>query len=459
MTVGKLHFSDILLPNGWHRNIVIDVDRDGNIKQLEAAPAGSAPTVKGFAIPGVPNVHSHAHQRAMAGLAESGGSSADTFWTWRTVMYEYLARLRPEDLQRIAAQLYVEMLKGGFTSVGEFQYLHNQPNGTAYDQPAELSLRCLRAAQEAGIGITLMPVLYRFSAFGQKAALDSQCRFVTNTEDFIAIMRSIAESTGAARHAAFGMAPHSLRAVSTPMVLDAVDELDRLNAKAPIHIHIAEQEAEVEACEAWAGKPPVAWLLDNYNVSNRWCAIHATHTTDEELRDLAASGCVAGLCPTTEANLGDGVFAANDFLANGGAIAIGSDSHITVDAADEIRILEYSQRLRDLSRNVLADGPGKSTGLSILNRVLEGGRRALGQPIGRIAVGARADIVVLDADHPLIAERFVDEVVDSWIFAGGRDCVRHVFVGGDQVITDGRHAREEEILDAYRVAMRHLLAD
>jgi len=456
----KLHFANALLPTGWAENVEVTFDGDGLVGAVTAdTPAPDGAPISGFAIPGLPNVHSHAHQRAMAGLAERAGPGSDSFWTWREAMYAFAARMTPQDLKAIAAQLYVEMLKGGYTAVGEFQYLHHQPNGVAYGHRAEMSLGCLAAAEDTGIAITMLPVLYAYSDFGGAPPLERQARFINDADGMADILNQVATATAKLPAANFGLAPHSLRAVTVPLLSDVITELDRINPAAPIHIHIAEQVLEVEACLATNGQRPVEMLLDQIVVNDRWCAIHATHISPNESKGLASSGAVAGLCPTTEANLGDGIFPAPGFIGAGGAISIGSDSHITVDASDELRILEYSQRLRDGGRNILACGPDQSTGRTLLDRVLAGGAQALGQPVGALEVGRRADIVVLDDDHPALAGRQGDGALDSWIFSGGRSCVRDVYVGGQHVIESGRHRDEDAILQTFRSTLDRLVTE
>jgi formiminoglutamate deiminase len=446
MSGRKVGFSRILLEDGWHSDVELLLDTAGTI--LDIAPA-KASVSSGIAVPAMPNVHSHAHQRFMAGLAEKAGPSADSFWTWREAMYGFALRLGPDDLEAVAAQLYLEMLKAGFSAVGEFQYLHHQPDGRPYDNPAELSIRCVAAAERAGLAITILPTLYRWGGFGGMEPQEAQRRFINDWDRFAAILERLEEHQGPLCRV--GASPHSLRAVDKRL-LDAVVK----HVRGPIHMHVAEQMKEVDDCLRWSGRRPIEWLGDNVALSQQWCIIHATHMTENETALLARSGAVAGLCPTTEANLGDGIFPADRFLHEGGAIAIGSDSQITVSTAEELRQLEYSQRLRDRARNVLSDGPGRSTGRSLFERALRGGATALTQPIGAIARGGRADIVVLDPDHPSLVGRADDDALDAWIFSGGNACVRDVYVAGDRVIDNRRHAREQEIEADFRAAVKRL---
>ena len=454
MERANLHFSSALTPGGWRDDVSVSVDAAGMITAVDSGARGQA-TARGIAVPAMPNLHSHAHQRLMLGLAERAGPGADSFWTWREVMYGFALKLGPEDLRAVAAQLYVEMLKAGFSTVGEFQYLHHQPDGTPYGNRAELSLCCVAASQTAGIGLTLLPTLYNFGGFGGQAASAGQRRFLNDADGFLAIYETLRSQVSGSPLQRLGISPHSLRAV-TPDLLRAV--LAGIDPAAPVHVHVAEQTKEVDDCLAWSGRRPVDYLLDTFDVSDRWCAIHATHMTEAETLRLAGSGAIAGLCPTTEANLGDGIFPATHYVGAGGAFGIGSDSHITVSPAEDLRLLEYSQRLRDRTRNALADGPGLSTGRSLYQRALRGGSKAMAQPLGAIAPGFRADITVLDPDCDAIMGRSGDAALDTWIFAGGNACVKDVFVAGRAVITDRHHALEEQIAKDFRSALERLSA-
>ncbi len=446
----KLHFASALTPEGWREDVTVAV-ADGMIADVSPGAAEGALRVSGIAIPAMPNVHSHAHQRFMLGLAERAGPGADSFWTWREAMYGFALRLSPEDLEAVAAQLYVEMLKAGFSVVGEFQYLHHQPDGTPYANPAEMSLRCLAAADAAGIAITILPTLYAHGGFGAQPPASGQRRFINDAGQFLRIVEKLSIQAGGLR--SLGISPHSLRAVSVPLLREVIAGLP---PDAPIHIHVAEQVKEVEDCVAFCGRRPVEMLLGEFDLSGRWTAIHATHMTAEETEALARSGAIAGLCPTTEANLGDGIFPATSFMKAGGRIAIGSDSHITVSPPEDLRMLEYSQRLRDRTRNALASGPGQSTGRTLYEAALKGGARSMCQPVGAIAPGFRCDIAVLDGEHPLLWGRTGDAALDSWIFSGGNQLVKDVFVAGRHLVQDRHHIHEDQIARSFRRALRRL---
>ncbi|MEX2647684.1 MAG: formimidoylglutamate deiminase [Alphaproteobacteria bacterium] len=455
-----LSCADALLPDGWARDVVIDIDAGGTIRAVTGGgPSRGAERALGPVIPGMPNLHSHAFQRAMAGLTERRGLAGpehDSFWTWREVMYGFVRAIDPEALEAIAAQLYVEMLEAGYTAVAEFHYLHHDRDGRPYADPAELSERVIDAARRAGIGITHLPVLYANGGFGGKPAADGQRRFVHDASRFLGLVENLRARHRDDANVRIGVAPHSLRAVTPALLAEVLAGLDAMDPTAPIHIHVAEQTREVEECVAWSGARPVAWLLDHAPIGPRWCLVHATHMSETETAGLAASAAVAGLCPTTEANLGDGLFALPDFLGHGGVLGIGSDSHISVNPVEELRWLEYAQRLDRRERNVAASPERPHVGAGLYRCALAGGARACARPIGAIAPGARADLVVLDRDHPLLVGRAGDALLDSYVFAGNDRVVRDVMVGGDWVVRQGRHGRRDEVRAAYREAIAAL---
>jgi formimidoylglutamate deiminase len=451
----KLFARDALLPTGWARDVVLDIGTDGEFSSIDVAftPPPDAERVQGPLIPGMPNVHSHAFQRALAGLTQRGGPAADDFWTWRTEMYRFLERVGPVEQEAIAAQLYLEMLKAGYTSVAEFHYLHHDPAGRPYANPAEMAMRIVAAAADAGIGLTLLPVFYAHSNFGGAPPTQAQRRFIHGVESFQALMRRLAEND----QLRLGVAPHSLRAV-TPAELESVVALGRDGVvDGPIHIHAAEQRKEVDDCVAWSGARPVEWLLDHASVDAGWCLVHATHMTADEARRLAGTGAVVGLCPTTEADLGDGVFPAVEYLGARGRTGIGGDSHVSVDPFVELRMIEAAQRLTRERRNVLARD-GESSGLHLFRAMVAGGAQAVAQPVGAIEAGCRADLVVLDPDDPALLEQPAANLLDAAIFGPTRRVVRDVMVGGRWVIGEGHHADEETILARYRQTVKRLLA-
>ncbi len=455
--MSDLFFSSALLPTGWARDVRLSVGAGGTLVDISSgASSTGADRIAGVAVPGVPNVHSHAFQRALSGLTERGSPRGDTFWTWRERMYGFLEHLTPDDVQAIAAELQVELLRHGYTAVAEFHYLRNAPDGRSYADPVEMGGRILAAAADTGIGVTLLPALYRASDFGGAPPSEGQRRFIAPVEDLLGDIAVLSARTGDDPNVRIGLALHSLRAVGPDDLRDALDAIGRLDATAPVHIHIAEQEREVEACLAWSGRRPVAWLLDHALVDPHWCAIHATHMDEDETRALAATGAVVGLCPTTEANLGDGVFPFTEYLAAGGRWAIGTDSHVGVSPVADLRLLEYVQRLTRRIRNVAAGTRDASTGRVLLEGAWAGGAQASGRPLGRLASGARADVVVLDDEHPTLVGRAEDDLLDAWIFSGEDTPVRHVMVGGRWVVLDGRHVRQDDIGESYRRVARRL---
>jgi formimidoylglutamate deiminase len=449
-----LFFDHALLPAGWARDVRIEV-ADGVIVSVATnAAREGALRIPGIAVPGLPNLHCHAFQRGMAGLAERRGPTVDSFWTWRETMYRFLAHLTPDHVEAIAAFAYMEMLEAGFTAVGEFHYLHHDRDGTPYDDVGEMASRIVAAAGATGIGLTLLPSFYAYGDFGAAPPAARQRRFLNDVDRFVRLLertRAIARRLPTAR---VGIAPHSLRAV-TPETLRAVCAAA---PDGPIHIHAAEQAREEGMCLAVLGRRPVEWLLAEAGVDSRWCIIHAIHMAEFETSDLAASGAVAGLCPLTEASLGDGVFEGARYLAAGGRFGIGSDSNIQIDAAAELRQLEYGQRLMHRARNVMTEAAGESTGRRLFTTALAGGAQALMQPIGAIAAGRRADIVVLDADHPDLAARSGDEWLDTWIFVIGRPAVHTVLAGGETVVEHGRHRKRFEVAARYARTMAEVAA-
>jgi len=441
-------------PRGWVRDAQIAIERG----RLADAPAGDRGERLGsYVVPGMPNLHSHAFQRAMAGLAEkqahAGGSQqGDSFWTWRETMYAFASRIGPDDLRAIAAQLYVEMLKAGYTHVCEFHYLHHQPDGRPYADPATMSLALVEAAREAGIGMTLLPALYMTGGFDGRALSERQRRFGFDVEAYLSLLQQLVKVENEALR--IGIALHSLRAVPEAAMREVLGA--EVTRTMPIHIHIAEQIGEVQDCLAIRNARPVEWLLDNLPVDQRWCLVHATHMTAQETQRLAQSGAVAGLCPTTEANLGDGLFPLKAYLDESGALGIGSDSHISVSPVEELRWLEYGQRLATRHRNIAASAQNRSVGETLFASALRGGVRAAGVAAGAIEAGARADLVVLDDASPLFAGREAASLIDTFLFAGNTNPVRHVMANGDWVVRDFRHRDEERIAVRYRETVERL---
>ncbi len=446
-----LHAARALTPDGWKSDVRVAIE-DGVIVAVESgAAAREGDERHAIMTPAAANLHSHAFQRAMAGLAEIRGREVDTFWTWRDTMYRFALTMSPDDVEAVAAQLYVEMLEAGFAAVAEFHYLHHAPDGSPYGSPAEMAGRILAAARGAGIGMTLIPVFYAHSTFGGAPPKPEQRRFVNDVASFARLVDDSRRMVRDRPGETIGIAPHSLRAVTPSELL----ELTSLAGDTPIHIHAAEQVKEVEDCVAWSGARPVQWLIDNAGVDEKWCLVHATHMDQGETRGLARSGAVVGLCPVTEANLGDGIFNAADYIRAGGRYGVGSDSNVCVGVAAELSQLEYAQRLRQQARNVCAP-PGGSCGRAMLEAIWSGGAQALARRCGRLAVGTAADILTLRSEHPTLASKADDQIVDAWIFSVGNPLVDCVWSGGRKVVVDGRHVLKGEIAARFATTMRKL---
>ncbi|MBP2448835.1 formimidoylglutamate deiminase [Rhizobium leguminosarum] len=444
-----LHAGTALTPKGWQKDVRLTLEA-GRIARVETGVSPQPGDERhALIVPAMGNLHSHAFQRAMAGLAEVRGPANDSFWSWRTVMYKFALAMTPEHVEAVAAKLYVEMLEAGFSRVGEFHYLHHDRDGGTYANIAELAERIGAASEETGLGLTLLPVFYAHSGFGGAQPIDGQRRFINSLESFERLMEGCRAVTSRLDGAELGLAPHSLRA-ATP---EELAKLVPMAGDGPIHIHVAEQVKEVEDCIAWSGARPVEWLLDHAPVDERWCLIHATHMTEDETRRMAKSGAIAGLCPITEANLGDGAFAAPLFLEEGGRYGIGSDSNVLISVPEELRQLEYSQRLALRARNVVA-APGGSTALCLFTQALAGGGAALKAPAGLVE-GHYADLVSLDtAAIPYLSG---DQILDHWLFAGGIsiDCV---WARGRKQVEGGRHLKRDAIDRRFLAAMDELLA-
>ncbi len=452
MSRTALWFRSLLLPDGWADGVRL-VIVDGRIETLmKDTSAEAGDEIHEIGLPGLPNLHSHAFQRGMAGLTERRGATQDSFWTWREAMYRFVDHMGPDEVEAIAAQAYVEMLESGFTRVGEFHYVHHDPDGAPYDDIAELATRIAAAAAETGIALTLLPVFYLHAGFGGLPAAPGQRRFINDVGRYGRLIEASRKAVSPLSGAVVGIAPHSLRA-ATP---EEIAEIMPLADSGPVHIHVAEQVKEIEDCLAWSGKRPVELLLDRLPVDERWCLVHATHVTDAESAGIAARGAVAGLCPITEANLGDGLFPAQAFMERGGRFGVGSDSNVLIDAAEELRLLEYGQRLALRTRNALARAATPSVGRTLFDAALSGGAQALRAP-SMIAVGQSADLVSLRADATALVHRQHDRWLDGWIFAGGRQTVDCVWRAGARLVSDGRHIHREAIGRRYRQALHKVL--
>jgi formimidoylglutamate deiminase len=458
------HLESVLLPHGWARDALVSIADDGHISAIES-PAGlthehpaEAERIPGFVVPGMPNAHSHAFQRGMAGNTEYRLSARDSFWTWRQAMYALANRIQPDDLKTLATQLFIEMLKAGYTSVAEFHYLHRQSNGDPYPEGSGLWEAVIDASVVAGIALTLLPTLYQTSDFGAKPLRADQIRFGLDTEWFLRAVeaRISAERRHAPATLRTGAAFHSLRAVPLATLREVATALRQIDATLPLHIHVAEQVKEVHSCKLETGRRPIELLLDTGLLDEHWCLVHATHATPAEIHGMAASRAAVCVSISTEANLGDGFFDAARFLTLGGRICVGSDSQSTVCPSEELRWMEYQQRLRKKRRAVLADKLNSHAGTRLWRDAAQNGSRALGQPAGAIAVGRRADWVVLDGTHPSMAGAAAGTALDHLVFAGGSAAIRDVMVAGRWVVKDGHHAAELPLRGRFTELMTRL---
>lgn len=441
-----------LLPGGWAANTRIELTPDGRIATVTPDSAPDGQRVE-LLLPAMANLHSHAFQRAMAGLSEARGPHPrDTFWTWRQIMFRFLDHLTPEDVEAIAALVQMEMLEAGYATNVEFHYLHHRPGGAGYDNIAEMSERIASAASRTGIGLTLLPVHYQFGGCDGRPLGPGQARFGTDPDGFVRLLDAAEASLrGLPSDAGIGVAPHSLRAVSP----EGLAACTGLRPGRPLHMHLAEQIPEIEEVQATHGRRPVEWLLENHAPDDNWTLIHLTHMTEDETRRLAATGAVAGLCPITESSLGDGIFNGTIWREAGGRLGFGSDSNIRISLIEELRTLEYSQRLRDTARAILAQ-PERSTGRVLYEAGLEGGARAAGRESGAIREGLWADLCAVSRQNPVMVARDGDQMLDSLIFAGGDGLIRDVWAAGRHVVRDGRHIDRDRISADYLARIARL---
>ncbi|THC42847.1 formimidoylglutamate deiminase [Massilia sp. Mn16-1_5] len=441
-----------LLPEGWQGDVLIEWDARGNLTRVEPRarpPIGVARA--DYVVPGMVNLHSHAFQRALGGLTEKAGDGPDSFWTWRELMYRFAQHITPEQVEAIAAQLFSECLRHGYTALCEFHYIQRDPAGAMYARPAEMAERVAAAGQQSGIGLTVLPVLYSHSGFGDQPLKPEQKRFQTDVDTVLRIVEALAPLRNGQLEV--GAAPHSLRAAGIKQIQELIAALPK---ERPLHIHIAEQQGEVQQSLDFSGRRPVEYLFDQLAVDARWCLVHATHLNEAEVAQLATSGAVAGLCPSTEANLGDGLFPLADYLAQGGRWGIGSDSHVSQSPVEELRWLEYGQRLIHQRRNVAATPARRDVALNLWQDALLGGAQAAGRPVGALVQGRRADLLVLDAAHPNLDGVLDADVLGRLVFCGNDNLVRDVLAGGRWVVQGGRHMAQEAIGRRYRQALQQL---
>ncbi|WP_456294781.1 formimidoylglutamate deiminase [Vibrio sp. AK197] len=441
---------------GWQSNVLLDVE-DGHFTRIEsnALPTPKATLLQGPVLSTIANVHSHSFQHLMAGLAEVSRNPNDSFWSWRDLMYKVVAKLTPDQVRIISTHLYIEMLKAGYTQVGEFHYLHHDRSGQAYFNPAEMVEQIYTSAQDSGIGLTLLPVLYSYSGFGGQPPSLGQQRFIHSVDSYLNLQQQSEERlSGSGKHN-LGLCFHSLRAVTQHQIEQVMAAFPQRDV---IHIHISEQQKEVRDCVDWCGQRPVEWLNRTIGLDSRWCLVHATHLNSSEIDAIAQSGAVVGLCPTTEANLGDGIFPAAAYQQKQGRWAIGSDSHVSLSIVDELRTLEYSQRLQQQQRNRLSRPEQPYVGDSLYQHALNGGNQACGVNLG-IQVGARADFMTLDSSHPFIAASQAEDILNRWLFASNINLIRDVYVAAKAVISQGHHPNEEPIRQAFIRVIKEVVYD
>lgn len=436
----KIYCKKLLQDDGWRSDVVLSLAKDGVISGIErGSPQSADSIINGIVVPGMPNAHSHSFQRLIAGLTGPKGSHSDSFWSWREIMYRTANRISPQQFGAVSQWVFIEMLKAGYTSCAEFHYLHHQPGGAVYTDIAEMSVRLVRSASVSGIAMTLMPVLYCSSGFGKHGVNDEQKRFANSPDQYLRLLESCKSNISDKSLIKMGIAPHSLRAVSESELREVL--LFWPDQKCPVHIHIAEQPAEIEDCKKFLGARPVEYLMEQFPIDRRWCLVHATHMSNNELRLAAQSEATVGLCPSTEADLGDGVFRTALWLKSGGRFAIGSDSNVRISVAEELRLLEYNERLGSGQRNVLTTSD-TSCGRFLYQHAAKSGAATLGQPVGCLETGYRADLLELDSGHELLIGREPDVALDSWIFAGDNSMLNSVWVAGRKVVDKGYHVAE-----------------
>ncbi len=442
-----------LLENGWANEVEIKISDHGQIQEITFDITNTADMSVDVLIPAPVNAHSHAFQRAMAGLTERRGpTGSDTFWTWRKLMFKFLNQLTPDHIERICAFVQMEMLEAGFATNVEFHYLHHQPGGQEYNKLSEMSDRIASATLQSGIGLTILPVLYQYGGCDKSNLTGGQIRFGNSFDQYIKLYQELSETIKyLPADTTTGLSAHSLRAVGRNELI----KISELAGDKPLHMHAAEQIAEVEEVLSIWGKRPIEWILENLPINSNWCLIHCTQMLPHETLQLSATGAVAGLCPITEANLGDGIFDGVNWLSNGGAIAIGSDSNINISLAEEIRSLEYSQRLRDKSRARLAT-EDKSTARRIFDAIVAGGAKASGRKTGIIGVGYWADLMSIKSSDINLLQAKEDSILDSFAFTNEQAFIENVWSAGRHMVKNGQHINRKYITENYIKAIKEL---
>lgn len=436
--MNEFAFKGMLQKEGWIENVTVKTDDEGIIVSIDSENK-SKTTHNGFAIPGFQNAHSHAFQYAMAGLAElhSVSEAQNDFWSWRKTMYQLALHITPEQMENIATMLYKEMLRNGYTHVAEFHYLHHNQDGKPYAQLSEMSERIMAGAKNAGIKITLVPIFYQKGGFGKEAEKD-QCRFISNSiDDYSKLFEACQISATKYNDASVGYGIHSMRAVTSENII----RLSNLKKESiPLHIHVSEQLKEIEECESFLGKRPVEWLSNNVELNEDYHLVHATHLIEKEIEQISSSGASVVLCPSTEGNLGDGLFPLGEFLRKKGKWSIGTDSHIGINPLEEIRILDYGQRLITHSRNTFGNQKKADNGQIAIESALLNGRKAMGiNQDSFFEIGKPLDALVLSSTHPLIQSTSLKNRTNTIIYAGDSSMFNGTIVNGKWAIQNGEH--------------------
>ncbi|NQV73143.1 formimidoylglutamate deiminase [bacterium] len=428
-----IHAEWALLPDGWRQANLFEVDSSGCILSVGSSLNKASDAQLDVVIPGMINVHSHAFQRRLVGRTQRFSKPNDDFWSWRTQMYAEVDGLTPQDQRVGALELYREMVANGYTTVCEFQYAHGAVSRDNAEIPALMADSLIGASKEAGIRQLLLPVLYQQAGIGEQPPTKDQRSFVLDTRVYLGLMDHLFETYGSEASVSIGYAPHSLRAVGYDALSDLIDHRQDNSPDSPLHIHVSEQVREVNECILGTGKRPIEWLYQNFSPNSSWVFIHSTHASRDELNMIIKSGATVGLCPSTEGDLGDGAFPLAEFIQSKGTFGIGTDSNVIVSPVDELRFIDYQARIRARKRNAFAFDGLIGSGTRLYQKALEGGRKASGQPVGRLESGSFFDLVELTTDHPLTADRSPDEVLNAYVYSGGKDVIKSVWMGGKPV--------------------------
>jgi len=447
-------FKALLTENGWVENAVVQLNREGMVQSVSSDEKVDAEYVDGFALPGFQNAHSHAFQYAMAGLAElhTGTGVPDDFWSWRNAMYSLALQLSPDQMEAVATMLYAEMLRHGYTAVAEFHYVHHDPEGKPYGNLAELGERLVAAAQKTGIQLTLVPMFYQMGGFGMEPEA-KQRRFISPTlDDYLNLLESSSKAVSKYSQANLGMGVHSLRAVKGE---DIVLLSEKFRNDRPFHIHVAEQKKEITDSLAFYGHRPVEWLLQNVNVTDNYHLVHATHLSDAEVAGIAKAGAHVVLCPSTEGNLGDGLFRFHDFKALGGKWSIGTDSHVGLNPLEELRVLDYGQRLITHKRNTFFEEGKGDSGFNAIQKAFQSGKKAMGKE-GQtfFKEGNSFDAVIYDAKAPLLAASGVQNLCNTIVYSCDVSHQLGTMVKGEWVIKEGLHSQQDTIQKDFVKALK-----